>query len=76
MPTSPPSSSDRTEWKALLQRGIESVRRQQGRQALSLLQRALSLNPTDRDTRYWLANAMRLSQQHAESESLFLGLLA
>ena len=62
-------------WQNLLAEGIEAVRDQQGNAAKAVLQRALKLNRSDRDIRYWLANAHRLCGEVDQSHHLFSQLL-
>jgi len=64
-----------TNWKTLLDTGIQAVQQQNPTRALRHLDEAYSLAPNERLVRYWLGNASRLSGNTSRAEGLFDGLL-
>jgi tetratricopeptide (TPR) repeat protein len=63
-------------WQSLLQQGIHAVQQRQSKQALELLQQALTLQPSSRAVHYWLGNAQRLCGQPEAAQQTFRRLLA
>jgi Flp pilus assembly protein TadD len=57
-------------WQSLLSAGTRAVQQHQPAKALRLLERAFALAPSERQVRYWLANACRLSGDATRAERL------
>lgn len=63
-------------WRNLMESGVALIRQGQPQKALPLLQKAVRQAPRDRDVRYWLANACRMTGKARPAELLFRELLA
>lgn len=63
------------DWRALTAAGAAALRQGHPQEALSRLRQAASLAPGERDVRYWLANAYRLSGQEEQGSRILRALL-
>jgi len=59
------------DWQSLLRTGIAEIGRQRGEEALPHLAEAHRQAPAERDVRYWLGNALRMSAQPIAAEHMF-----
>ena len=65
----------RDDWRTLIENGIALLRQSQPHKALTQLQRAERQAPKERDVRYWLANAYRMTDETNRALSMFRNLL-
>lgn len=63
------------DWRALTAAGAALLQQGRPREALGPLQRALQLAPQERDVRYWLANACRMTGQGERGSRILRDLL-
>lgn len=66
----------RDDWRTMTQNGVALLRQNQPQAALVHLQRAQSQAPGERDVRYWLGNAYRMTGDIDRACSIFEKLLA
>ena len=66
----------REHWRTLTENGIALLRQSQPQNALVQLKQAEHLAPKEREVRYWLANAYRMTGETNRARSLFQKLLA
>ena len=66
----------RDNWRKLTENGIALLRQSQPQKALIQMQRAERQAPKERDVRYWLANAYRMTGETNRALSIFRKLLA
>jgi tetratricopeptide (TPR) repeat protein len=66
----------RDDWRTLIENGIALLRQSQPQKALTQMQRAERQAPKERDVRYWLANAYRMTGKTNRALSIFRNLLA
>jgi len=66
----------RDDWRTLTDNGIALLRQSQSQKALIQLQRAEVQAPHERDVRYWLANAYRMTGETNRALGIFRKLLA
>jgi tetratricopeptide (TPR) repeat protein len=66
----------RDDWRTLIENGIALLRQSQPQKALTQMQRAELQAPKERDVRYWLANAYRMTGETSRALSIFRKLLA
>jgi len=66
----------RDDWRTLTENGIALLRQSQPQKALTQMQRAERQAPKERDVRYWLANAYRMTGKTNRALSIFRKLLA
>ena len=66
----------RDNWRKLTENGIALLRQSQPQKALIQMQRAERQAPKERDVRYWLANAYRMTGENKRAVSIFRKLLA
>jgi tetratricopeptide (TPR) repeat protein len=66
----------RDDWRGLTENGIALLRQSQPQKALTQLQRAERQAPKERDVRYWLANAYRMTGNTNRALNIFRKLLA
>lgn len=66
----------RDDWRTLTQNGIALLRQSQPQKALIQMQRAERQAPKERDVRYWLANAYRMTGATNRADIIFRKLLA
>ncbi len=66
----------RDDWRTLTENGIALLRQGQPQKALTQMQRAERQAPTERDVRYWLANAYRTAGEINRALSIFRNLLS
>jgi len=66
----------RGDWRTLTNNGIALLRQSQPQKALSQLQQAKRQAPKERDVKYWLANAYRMTGNTNRALNIFRKLLA
>lgn len=66
---------NQTDWRQLLRSGVRALRQQQVHQGLAQIRQAHQLAPNEKDTRFWLANALRMTGETAQAEKIFLALI-
>ena len=64
------------DWRTLTENGIALLRQSQPHKALAQMQRAERQAPKERDVRYWLANAYRMTGETDRAIDIFRKLLA
>jgi tetratricopeptide (TPR) repeat protein len=66
----------RDDWRSRVERGVALLQRGQPQQAIKQLKQAQRAAPGDRDVRYWLANACRMTGETERAEQLLTELLS
>lgn len=70
------SETHDNDWRALTEMGAALLRQGRPQEALGPLQQAEQLAPAERDVRYWLANASRMTGQGEKGGQILRALLA